>query len=126
MPTRAGWNLEQTIDLGNLKGVGILYQDDLHDLGQFVLKACETRWAGTGSKTRPTIHELARMYALILNARSNLRFGKSFRPTAEFDDGAPFRSPRASSFGSCSLRTARPCTTRSLIVDSSHENSIFH
>ena len=31
--------MEQKIDLGNLRGIGILYEDDLHDLGQFVLKA---------------------------------------------------------------------------------------
>ena len=62
--------MEQKIDLGNLKGIGILCEDDLHDLGQFVLKAYDARWAGTESKARPTLHGLARIYALILNCDS--------------------------------------------------------
>ena len=62
--------MEQKIDLGNLKGIGILCEDDLHDLGRFVLKAYRARWAGTGSTARPTLHGLARIYALILNCDS--------------------------------------------------------
>ena len=62
--------MEQKIDLGNLKRIGILFEDDLHDLGQFVLKAYAARWAGAGSKARPTLHGLARIYALILNCDS--------------------------------------------------------
>jgi hypothetical protein len=31
--------MEQRIDLVRLKGIRILYADDLYDLGQFVLKA---------------------------------------------------------------------------------------
>ena len=62
--------MEQKIDLGNLKGIRILYEDDLYDLGQFALKAFNARWAGTGSKARPTLHGLARIYALILNCDS--------------------------------------------------------
>ena len=30
--------MEQKIDLGSLKAIGILYEDDLHDPGQFVLR----------------------------------------------------------------------------------------
>ena len=56
--------MEQKIDLANLKGIAILYEGDLHDLGQFVLKAYDARWAGTGSKARPTL------YGLILNCAS--------------------------------------------------------
>ena len=36
--------MEPTIDLAKLKGIGLLYEGDLHDLGQFVLKACDARW----------------------------------------------------------------------------------
>lgn len=63
-------NMEPTIDLANLKGNGLLYEGDLHDLGQFVLKAFAARWAGTGSKARPTLHGLARIYGQILNCAS--------------------------------------------------------
>ena len=59
--------MEQNIELARLKGFAILYRNDLHDLGQFVLKAYDARWAGTGSKARPTLHGLARIYGLILN-----------------------------------------------------------
>ena len=50
--------MEEKINLGNLKGIGILYKD-LHDLRQFVMKAYDARWAGTESKARPTLHGLA-------------------------------------------------------------------
>ena len=62
--------MEQKIELANLKGIGILYEDDLYDLGQFVLKASDARWAGTGSKARPTLHGLARICGLIFNCAS--------------------------------------------------------
>ena len=62
--------MEQKIDIWNLKGIGILYEDDLYDLGQFVLKAYDARWARTGSKARPTLHGLARIYGQILNCAS--------------------------------------------------------
>lgn len=62
--------MEPTIDLADLKGVGILYEDDLHELGQFVVKAFDARWAGAGSKSRPTLHGLARIYGQILNCAS--------------------------------------------------------
>jgi hypothetical protein len=70
MPTDAGQNMEQRIDLACLKGIGILYENDLHSLGQFVLKAYGAQWAGTGSKARPTLHGLARISGLILNSAS--------------------------------------------------------
>ena len=73
------------------EGIAILYQDDLHDLGQFVLKAFDARWAGTGSKARPTLHGLARIYALILNCDSK-RFDETIEAlglplAAMVDDG---------------------------------------
>jgi hypothetical protein len=62
--------MEEKIDLACLKGIGILYKNDLHRLGQFVLKAYDAQWAGTGSKARPTLHGLARIYGLILHCAS--------------------------------------------------------
>jgi hypothetical protein len=62
--------MEQRIDLVRLKGIRILYADDLYDLGQFVLKAYDAQWAGTRSKARPTLHGLARIYGLILDCDS--------------------------------------------------------
>ena len=62
--------MDQKIDLASLKGIDILYEDDLHDLGRFVLKAFDARWPGTRSKARPTLHGLARIYGLILNCAS--------------------------------------------------------
>lgn len=62
--------MEQRIDLARLKGINILYEGDLHELGQFVLKAYDAQWAGTRSKTRPTLHGLARIYGLILDCAS--------------------------------------------------------
>lgn len=63
-------NMEPRVDLARLKGINILYEDDLHSLGQFVLKAYDAQWAGTRSKARPTLHGLARIYGLILNCVS--------------------------------------------------------
>ena len=62
--------MKEKVDLASLKGIAILYEDDLHDLGQFVLKAYDAQWAGTRSKSRPTLHGLARIYGLILNCSS--------------------------------------------------------
>jgi hypothetical protein len=62
--------MDQKIDLTRLKGVEILFKDDLYDLGKFVLKAFDARWAGTGSRARPTLHGLARIYASVLNCAS--------------------------------------------------------
>jgi hypothetical protein len=45
--------MNDEIDLASLKGIGILFDNDLHDLGKFVVKAFDARWAGTGSKARP-------------------------------------------------------------------------
>jgi hypothetical protein len=70
--------MEQRIDLTRLKGIGILYADDLYDLGRFVLKAYDAQWRGTRSKSRPTLHGLARIYGLILNCDS-----KPFEKTIE-------------------------------------------
>jgi len=53
-------NMEQRIDLARLKGIRILFKNDLHGLGQFVLKAFDAQWAGTRSKARRTPHGLAR------------------------------------------------------------------
>lgn len=62
--------MEQKIDLASLKGVAILYENDLHDLGKFVLRAFDARWAGTRAKARPTLFGLARIYGVILNCAS--------------------------------------------------------
>ena len=62
--------MEQKIELSNLKGIAIIYEDDLYDLGKFVLKANDARWAWTGSKARPTLHGLARIYGLIFSCAS--------------------------------------------------------
>jgi hypothetical protein len=53
--------MEQKIDVTSLKGIEILFKDDLHDLVKFVLNAFDARWAGTGSKARPALHGLARL-----------------------------------------------------------------
>jgi hypothetical protein len=62
--------MDQTIDLARLKGIGILYEDDLHRLAQFVLKAYDAQREGTRFKARPTLYGLARIYGLILNCPS--------------------------------------------------------
>ena len=104
MPTHAGWNMEQKIDLGNLKGIGILYEDDLHDVGQFVLKAYDARWAGTGSKARPALHGLARIYALILNCDS--------KPFEEAIEALGCRSAQRSMMGITHLTVDSPLPRR--------------
>jgi hypothetical protein len=63
-------NMEQRINLASLKGIGILYKNDLHSLGQFVLKAYDAQWVGSSSKARPTLYGLARIYGLILDRAS--------------------------------------------------------
>jgi hypothetical protein len=62
--------MEQKVNLARLKGVTILYSNDLHDLGKFVVTAFDARWAGTGSKARPTLYGLARIYGSILDCAS--------------------------------------------------------
>jgi hypothetical protein len=59
--------MEPLVDLPSLKGITILYKNDLYELGTFVVKAFDARWAGSGSKARPTLHGLARIYGSILN-----------------------------------------------------------
>jgi len=62
--------MEREIDLASLKGIAILFDNDLHDLGKFVLRAFDARWAGTGSKARPTLYGLAGIYGRILDCPS--------------------------------------------------------
>ena len=62
--------MERKVDIASLKGVTILYKNDLHDLGRFVLRAFDARWRGTGSKARPTLYGLARIYGSILDCAS--------------------------------------------------------
>ena len=62
--------MDDEIDLASLKGIGILFDNDLHDLGKFVLTAFDARWAGTGSKARPTLYGLAGIYGRILSCPS--------------------------------------------------------
>jgi len=62
--------MDEEIDLASLKGIAILFDNDLHDLGKFVLRAFDARWAGTGSKARPTLYGLAGIYGRILSCPS--------------------------------------------------------
>jgi hypothetical protein len=62
--------MEQKIDPASLKGIAIFFDNDLYDLGKFVLRAFDARWGGTGSKARSTLYGLAGICGRILNCPS--------------------------------------------------------
>ena len=100
--------MDEEIDLASLKGIAILFDNDLHDLGKFVLRAFDARWASTGSKARPTLYGLAGIYGRILTC-----------PSGPFEEaikahGLPLgaavgrsRKPRAPNVGSELIRGRR-------------------
>jgi len=58
---------DDMVPLRSLEGISILYEGDLRDLAQFILRANDVRSASEGCKTRPTLHGLARTYGMILD-----------------------------------------------------------
>lgn len=58
---------DDMVPLRSLVGISILYEGDLRDLAQFILRANDVRSASEGGKTRPTLHGLARTHGMILD-----------------------------------------------------------
>lgn len=88
------------VHLARLKGIRVLFEGDLHQLAQFVLRAYDAEQAGTTSVARPTLHGLAGIYAAALHVDREAveqvmkAHGLPLGATVEFDDQA-VRDPAA-------------------------------
>ncbi len=55
------------ISVESLKGINVLFSGDIYHLAMFLLKTYDAKDAGTLSRSRPTLHGLAKHYANIAN-----------------------------------------------------------
>ena len=59
--------MNEKIGVKALKGVSVLYQDDIYDLACFLLKLDDAKDKGTNRRSRYTIYGLATVYSMIAN-----------------------------------------------------------
>ena len=82
----------EKIGITTLKGISVLFEDDIYDLAYWLLKTNEARDRGTNSTSRHTVYGLAGVYALAANmnrdeiARALESHGLSLGATIEYDE----------------------------------------
>jgi hypothetical protein len=57
----------RVIAVGSLKGVSVVFRNDLYRLASFLLKAFDAKNRGTNRQSRPTLHGLACAYVNLIH-----------------------------------------------------------
>ncbi len=85
---------EEKIGITALKGVSVLYEDDIYDLACLLLKMNEAKDRGTNHRSRHTVHGLATAYSMIANMSRDAVLNifeahdLPLRAVVEYDDSA--------------------------------------